>query len=118
MGDLPLQNLVDIFSKIDKGEIAKELKFFVGGLNHEFENKVRSLGISTSSSEFLDVLQSDFCADTMKANKLKIHAESGIKYHDNNDTNESIYGYFKNQALRKKCPNTEYFLVRIFVYSN
>ena len=25
--DLPLQNLVDIFSKIDKGEIPKELSF-------------------------------------------------------------------------------------------
>ena len=48
IGDLPLQNFVDIFSKINKDEISKELNFFVGGLNHEFENKVRPLGISTS----------------------------------------------------------------------
>ena len=37
-----------MFSKIDQGEIPKELKFFVGGRNNEFENRVRSLGISTS----------------------------------------------------------------------
>ena len=32
INDLPLNNLEEIFSKIDKGEIPKELKFFVGGL--------------------------------------------------------------------------------------
>ena len=57
--DLPLNNLEEIFSKIDKGEIPKELNFFVGGLNNEFENRVRSLGISTGSNNFLDFLQSD-----------------------------------------------------------
>ena len=102
IGDLPLNNLVDILSKIDKGEIPKELNFFVGGLNNEFENRVRSLGISTSSSEFLDFLQSDICADIMKANKLKIHVESGNIYHDNNDTNKSIYSFFENQENETK----------------
>ena len=59
INDLPLNNLEEIFSKIDKGEIPKELKFFVGGLNNEFENRVRSLGISIGSNKFLDFLQSD-----------------------------------------------------------
>ena len=89
--DLPLQNLVDIFSKIDKGEIPKELNFFAGALNHAFENKVRSLSIS---SEFSGFLQSYICADIMKVNELKINVESRNIYHDNNDTNESIYGFF------------------------
>ena len=38
----------------------------------------------------------------MKANKLKIHVESGNIYHDNNDTNESIYGFFENQEDETK----------------
>ena len=37
--DLPLNNLEEIFSKADKGEIPKELKFFFGELNNEFENR-------------------------------------------------------------------------------
>ena len=48
ISDLPLKDLEKMFSKIDQGEIPKELKFFVGGRNDEFENRVRSLGISTS----------------------------------------------------------------------
>ena len=76
INDLPLKDLEKIYSKIDQGKIPQELKFFVGGRNDELENRVRSLGISTSSSEYLDFLQSDICADLMKNNKLKIHIES------------------------------------------
>ena len=78
MNDLPLNNLEEIFSKIDKGEIPKELKFFVGGLNIEFKNRARSLSISTGSNNFLDFLQWDICENLMTVNKLKIHIESGI----------------------------------------
>ena len=59
INDLPLRDLEKIFSKIDQGEIPQELKFFAGGRNDEFKNRVRSLEISTSSSEFLDFLQSE-----------------------------------------------------------
>ena len=102
INDLPLNNLEEIFSKIDKGEIPKELKFFVGGLTNEFENRVRSLGISTGSNDFLDFLQSDICADLMTVNKLKIHIESGDIYHNNTDPNESIYSFFENQEDETK----------------
>ena len=51
---------------------------------------------------FSRLLQSDIFADIMKANKLKIHVESGNIYHDNNDTNESIYGFFENQEDETK----------------
>ena len=60
IGNLPHINLADIFSKIDKGEIPKELNFFVGELNHELENRVRSLDISASSSKFLDFFSQIF----------------------------------------------------------
>ena len=29
-----------------------------------------------------------------------------------------LYGLFKKFTLREKCPNTEFFLVRIFLYSD
>ena len=60
------------------------------------------LGISTSSDEFLDFLQSDVCADLMKNNKLKIHIESGNIYHEKMDTNESIYSISQNQEGETK----------------
>ena len=60
IGNLPHINLADIFSKIDKDEIPKELNFFVGELNHELENRVRSLDISASSSKFLDFFSQIF----------------------------------------------------------
>ena len=56
INDLPLKNIGESFSKIDQGEVPKELKFFVGGLSNEFKNRVKSLGVSTSSSEFLHFL--------------------------------------------------------------
>ena len=102
INDLPLKDLEKIFSKIHQGEIPQELKFFVGGQNGEFENRVRSLGISTSPSKFLDFLQSEICASLIKNNKLKIHVESGNRYHENSDTNESICTFFKNQADETK----------------
>ena len=99
---LPLNNLDEIFSKIDKGEIPKELKFFIGGLNNEFKNRLRSLGISTGLNNFLDFLQLDICADLMTVNKLQIRIESGNIYHKNTNTIESVYSFFENQEEETK----------------
>ena len=52
INDLPLHNLKEIFSKTDKGEVPKELKFFVGGLNNEIENRVRPLGYFNKVKRF------------------------------------------------------------------
>ena len=102
INDLLLRDLEKIFSKTDQGEIPQELKSFVSGRNDAFENRVTSLGISTSSSEFLDFLQSDICADLLKNNKLKVHIESANIYHENTDTNESTYSFFQNQEYETK----------------
>ena len=102
INNLPLKNIGEIFSKIGQGEVPKKLKFFVGGLSNAIENRVRSLGVSTSSNEFLDFLQSEICADLKKANKLKIHVESGNIYHNNTDSNESIYRFFETREDETK----------------
>ena len=70
---------------------------------------VRSLGLSTSSTEFLDFLQSEICVDLMKAKK--IHDESGNIFHSNTDTKESIYSFFEAQEDEtKKWINCEFIL--------
>ena len=60
----------------------------------EFENKVKLIGLSTDSIEFLEFLQSSFCQELLIENKLKIHIESGNIFFNNLDANESIYGFF------------------------
>ena len=94
--NLSVQDLDQITSKIDRGEIQKQLNFFTSGINLEFESIVRSLGISTNSADFSNFLQSDICEDLMKNEKLKIHVDTGHIFHNNNDTNESIFDFFEN----------------------
>ena len=40
INQLPLSDLSEILSKTDKGEVAKQLEFFEGGISREFETKV------------------------------------------------------------------------------
>ena len=77
INDLPIQQLIEILSKIDKGEVPKQLNFLEGGEKIEFENRVKSVGLSTNSTQFLDVLESDFCQEILIQNKLKIYTETG-----------------------------------------
>ena len=75
----------------------KQLEFFEGGQNKEFEDKVKSICLSTDSIEFLDFLKSSFCQEVLVENKLKIHIESGNIFFNNLDTNKSIYSFFQQQ---------------------
>ena len=102
INQLRLSDLSETLSKIDKDEVPKQLEFFEGGISREFETNVRSIGLSSDSTEFLDFLQSDVCEDLLKNNKLKIHVESENIYHDNNDTNKSLYLFFQQQEDQTK----------------
>ena len=73
INELPIAELTEILSKVDKGEVPKQLKFFEGGQNQEFENKVKLIGLSTVSIEFSNFLQSSFCQEVLVENKLKIY---------------------------------------------
>ena len=55
INELPISELTEILSKIDKGEVPKQLEFFEGGQNKEFEDKVKLIGLSTNSIEFLEI---------------------------------------------------------------
>ena len=90
-------------SKIDKGEVPKQLEFFEGGQNKEFEDKVKLIRLSTDSNKFLEVLQSDFCQEIFIQHKLKIHTETGNIFFDNVETNESIYRFFQQQENQSKA---------------
>ena len=97
-----LSQLSEILSEINRGEIPKQLQFFTGGENQDFESRAKVIGLSTDSSEFLNFLKSSTCEYLLTNNKLKIHIETGIIYYDNTDTNESIYGFFQLQEDQTK----------------
>ena len=60
INELPFPELIEILSKIDKGEVPKQLEFFEGDQIKEFEDKVKLIGLLTDSIEFLELLRSDF----------------------------------------------------------
>ena len=74
-----------------------EFEFFIGGFNQKFDSFVHSKGLSTENQEFLDFLQWDLCKEILENNHLKIHIETGNIYYKNEDTNESIFEFTKNQ---------------------
>ena len=65
---------------MNKGGIPFELEFF---------------GVDEDGLEILNYLQSDYCGELMKTNKIKIHTESGNLFFDNVNSNESIYFFLK-----------------------
>ena len=83
-------------------KIFVQLIFFEGGENIEFENRVKSIGLSTDSTQFLDFLQSYFCQEILIQNKIKIHIETENIFFNNLDTNEPIYDFFQKQENIEK----------------
>ena len=76
---------------------------FEGDQNKEFEDKVKLIGLSTDSIEFLEFLQFSFCQKLLIENKLTIHIESRNIFFNSLDTNESIYGFFQQQENQPKA---------------
>ena len=54
INELPIPELSEILSKIDKGKVPKQLELFEGGQNKELEDKVKLIGLSTGSIDFLE----------------------------------------------------------------
>ena len=52
-----LSQLSEILSEINRGEIPKQLQFFTGGENQDFESRAKVIGRSTDSSKFLNFLK-------------------------------------------------------------
>ena len=101
--ELHIPELTEILSKIDRGEVPKQLEFFERGQNKEFKDKVKLIGLKTDSIEFLEFLQSSFCQELLIENKLKIHIQNGKIFFNNLDTNESIYSFFQKQENQSKA---------------
>ena len=110
---IELDDLSNILSKIDRGQLPPQLEFFTGAKNEKFETKAKLIGLSTDSSEFVDFIQTGIYEQILKNNKLKIHIESGNIYFDNTDTNESIYGFLQAQE-----DETKKFIDFEFIYSD
>ena len=91
--------MTEILSKIAEDDTPFEFEFFTGGKNQKLEVHVNGFGLSTDNLQFLNFLQSDICEQILLTNKLKIHIETGNIYHDNKDTNESIFDFFLTQQI-------------------
>ena len=63
---------------------------------------MQKFGLTTENLEFLDFLQSDYCKEILHSNDLKIHIETGNIYYKDDDTNESIFEFMKNQQDSSK----------------
>ena len=78
------------------------MSFSQGGTNQKFDSCVRKFGLSSQNMELLDLLQWDYCKEILENNDLKIQIETGNIYYKNNDTNESIFEFMKNQQDSSK----------------
>ena len=87
----------------------KQLEFFEGGQNKEFEGKIKLIGLSTDSIEFLDFLQSSFCQEVLVENRFKNHIESGNIFFNNLDTIKSIYSFFQQKENQSKVKMNYHF---------
>ena len=93
---LPKYN--EIMEELNKGNIPRQLDFFVGGQNLEFQNRIMQLGIDQDSRDFLSFLQTEMCKQLLLRNKLKIHVETGNILYNHRNTNEFIYNFFFRPA--------------------
>ena len=79
-----------------------EFDFFTGAKNQKFDSFVPKSGLSSENMAFLDFLLWDYCKKILENNNLKISIETGNIYYKNNDTNESIFEFMKNQQDSSK----------------
>ena len=101
-----LDEIIDKHSKPsdydENDQVTFEFEFFTSGLNPKFDSLVKRYGLTNENIQFVDFLQSDYCKEILQSNDLKIHAETGNIYHNDTDTNESIFDFIKNQQNTSK----------------
>ena len=91
------------------------MKIFYGGKNEDFLTKLKLLGLNGDMQKFGEFLTSDYCARTLRENKLTIHIETDSIYYENFNTNESFYDYiFVQQDTNKKTLKTKFSFSRNF----
>ena len=100
-----LEEIINKVSNIDDDQDEQkifEFEFFKGETNKKFDSFVQKSRLSSENMEFLDFLQWGYCKEILEKNDLKIHLETGNIYYKNNDTNESIFEFMKNQQDSSK----------------
>ena len=97
--EIDFKNLSTTLSEIENQIVPFEFEFFNGGENNKFREIILGLGNVSNHDiiKFVNFLQSEICKKILADNKLKIHLETGNKYYDNNDTNESIHNFILAQ---------------------
>ena len=100
-----MEEIINKVSNIDDDQDEQkifEFEFFKGETNKKFDSFVQKSRLSSENMEFLDFLQWGYCKEILEKNDLKIHLETSNIYYKNNDTNESIFEFMKNQQDSSK----------------
>ena len=100
-----MDEIINKVSNIDNDQEKQkifEFEFFTGGTNQKFALFVQKFGLASENLEVLDFLQWDYCKEILENNDLKIHIEIVNIYYKNNDTNETIFEFMKNQQDSSK----------------
>ena len=105
---MPIQQLTKILSKIDKGEVLKQLNLIKGRENKEIENRLKSIDLSTNSIQFFRLFTIRFLSRNF--NTKQTHIQTRNKFFNNLDKNESIYDFFQKQENIEKVniPSNEF----------
>ena len=85
--DIDPQKLTD---KINQGSTPSYLEVYFGGINPTFFKACVTVEVSDDSSNFVDILLSDFGCQILRGNMLLIHIKTGNFFFDNYNTNESL----------------------------
>ena len=88
--------------EIDAGKIPKEIEFYFGGKNYNFFLMCSRLGLNKDNDNFIDFLSLDIGSQIFRENMLSIHIETGNIFHNNYNTNKSIYSFLLNQQDKTK----------------
>ena len=97
-----IDDLNEILNKIGEDDDQDDKKVFEFEFFAVFDKYIRNFGLTSDNLEFLDFIQSDYCKEIFERNNLKIHIETGNIYHENTDTNKSVFQFFKNQQNSSK----------------
>ena len=98
-------DLFDDFSKqLDEGEVPAELKFFSGGRSEidPLYQQIEGNNLVEGNSDFLEYLATEECQDALQKDGISIHVSTGDIFVDNQNKDESLYSFLKNQQDTKK----------------
>ena len=101
---VPILNIENIVSELERGDVPKELMFFRGGKNAQFRKKLEMFWLNDNIKKFVNYLESNECNELLKRNKMSINNEKFKIFFDNVNNGESILDFIAvNKTMVRSC---------------